>query len=148
MSATFLGFDFGTRRIGIAVGQNLTGTAQGIDTINNSGAQGPWPAIAKLVKEWQPDALVVGLPLTKDGNETNLAKSARAFGQELSEYCDLPVQFIDETLTSRAAETLVSDATAPGKRIIGKRQTLRDQIAAELILQTYLNAHPYKSDVA
>ena len=45
MSTTFLGFDFGTRRIGVAVGQNLTGTAQGIDTINNSGAKGPWPAI-------------------------------------------------------------------------------------------------------
>ena len=148
MSATFLGFDFGTRRIGVAVGQNLTGTAQGIDTINNSGAQGPWPAIAKLVKEWQPDALVVGLPLAKNGSEAHLAKLAHAFGQELSEHFDLPVQFIDETLTSRAAETLVSDATAPGKRIIGKRQTLRDQIAAELILQTYLNAHPYKSDVA
>jgi RNase H-fold protein (predicted Holliday junction resolvase) len=58
------------------------------------------------------------------------------------------VQFIDETLTSRAAETLVSDATAPGKRIIGKRQTPRDQTAAELTLQTHLNAHPYKSDVA
>jgi putative holliday junction resolvase len=139
MSATFLGFDFGTRRIGVAVGQNLTGTAQGIDTINNSGAQGPWPAIAKLVKEWQPDALVVGLPLTKDGNETNLAKSVRAFAVKLDQRFGLPVHFIDETLTSQTAEALVSQATPVGKRIIGKRQSLRDQIAAELILSTYLN---------
>ncbi len=148
MSKTVLGFDFGTKRIGVAAGQDLTGTAQGIATIANSGAQGPWPAIEQLIKEWRPNALVVGLPHTQDSGETDLARSARAFGAKLGQRYDLPVHFIDETLTSRAAETLVSQAIPTGKRVTGKRQGLRDQIAAELILCTYFNEQDRKANVA
>ncbi len=148
MSKTVLGFDFGTKRIGVAAGQDLTGTAQGIATIANSGSHGPWPAIEQLIKEWRPNALVVGLPHTQDSGETDLARSARAFGAKLTERFGLPVHFIDETLTSRAAETLVSQAIPTGKRVMGKRQGLRDQIAAELILCTYFNEQDRKANVA
>ena len=137
MSATAMGFDFGTKRIGVAAGQNLTGTAQGIATISNTGKDGPWQEIQGLIGQWQPEILVVGLPLGKDGAATPLSNTARDFGAELASRFNLPVDYVDETLTSRAAESLVSQATPPGKRIIGKRQELRDQIAAELILSTY-----------
>ena len=132
-----MGFDFGTKRIGVAAGQNLTGTAQGIATVSNTGIDGPWQVIHRLIHQWQPEILVVGLPLGKDGAATPLSNTARDFGAELASRFNLPVDYVDETLTSRAAESLVSQATPPGKRIIGKRQELRDQIAAELILSTY-----------
>ena len=137
MSTTAMGFDFGTKRIGVAAGQNLTGTAQGIATVSNSTKDGPWGEIQELIGQWQPDILIVGLPLGKDRAETPLSNIVRDFGAELASRFKLPVDYIDETLTSRAAENLVSEATPSGKRIIGKRQELRDQIAAELILSTY-----------
>ena len=137
MSATAMGFDFGTKRIGVAAGQNLTGTAQGIATISNTGKDGPWQEIQGLIGQWQPEILVVGLPLGKDGAATPLSNTARDFGAELASRFNLPVDYVDETLTSRAAESLVSQATPHGKRVTGKRQELRDQIAAELILSTY-----------
>ena len=137
MSTTAMGFDFGTKRIGVAAGQNLTGTAQGIATVSNSTKDGPWGEIQGLIGQWQPDILIVGLPLGKEGTTTTLSQAARGFGAELASRFKLPVDYVDETLTSRAAESLVSQATPPGKRIIGKRHELRDQIAAELILSTY-----------
>ena len=105
--------------------------------MSNSGKDGPWEEIQGLIGQWQPDILVVGLPLGKDRTETPLSNTARDFGAELASRFKLPVDYIDETLTSRAAENIVSEATPSGKRVIGKRQELRDQIAAELILSTY-----------
>ena len=132
-----MGFDFGTKRIGVAAGQNLTGTAEGIATVSNTGKDGPWQEIHRLIHQWQPEILVVGLPLGKDGAGTTLSQAAHRFGAELASRFNLPVDYVDETLTSRAAESLVSQATPHGKRVTGKRQELRDQIAAELILSTY-----------
>ena len=147
MSATAMGFDFGTKRIGVAAGQNLTGTAQGIATISNTGKDGPWQEIQGLIGQWQPEILVVGLPLGKDRAETPLSNTARDFGAELASRFNLPVDYVDETLTSRAAESLVSQATPHGKRVTGKRQELRDQIAAELILSTYFYEQNYQRHV-
>jgi len=139
VNSTVLAFDYGSCRIGVAAGQNVTGSAQGIATLTTGGVQGPWPAIEQLISEWAPAALVVGLPLAFNGRETPLSLAARAFGKELLERFGLPVTFIDETLTSVEAEALISSATAPGKRVVDRRKSLRDQIAAQLILQTYLN---------
>jgi len=142
-----MGFDFGTKRIGIATGQDLTGTAQGVATVGNSGKNGPWNEIEGLIHQWQPDMLVVGLPLDKEGGETTLSNAARQFGTELASRFSRPVHYIDETLTSRAAESLVAEATPAGKRMIGRQQGLRDQIAAELILRTFFNEQSQKSNV-
>ena len=142
-----MGFDFGTKRIGIATGQDLTGTAQGIATVGNSGKNGPWNEIEELIHQWQPDMLVVGLPLDKEGAETNLSTAARQFGTELASRFVRPVYYIDETLTSRVAEHLVAETTPAGKRMIGRQQGLRDQIAAELILNTFFNEQSQKSNV-
>ena len=147
MSITAMGFDFGTKRIGVATGQNLTGTAQGIATVGNNGKNGPWNEIEELIHQWQPDMLVVGLPLDNEGAETNLSTAAREFGTELASRFARPVYYIDETLTSRVAERLVAEATPAGKRMIGRQQGLRDQIAAELILNTFFNEQSQKSNV-
>ena len=147
MSNTAMGFDFGTKRIGIAAGQDLTGTAQGIATVGNSGKNGPWNEIEELIHQWQPDMLVVGLPLDNEGAETNLSTAAREFGTELASRFARPVYYIDETLTSRVAERLVAEATPAGKRMIGRQQGLRDQVAAELILNTFFNEQSQKSNV-
>ena len=147
MSNTAMGFDFGTKRIGIATGQDLTGTAQGVATVGTSGKNGPWNEIEELIHQWQPDMLVVGLPLDKEGAETNLSTAARQFGTELASRFVRPVYYIDETLTSRVAEHLVAETTPAGKRMIGRQQGLRDQIAAELILNTFFNEQSQKSNV-
>ena len=147
MSNTAMGFDFGTKRIGIATGQDLTGTAQGVATVENSGKNGPWNEIEELIHQWQPDMLVVGLPLDKEGAETMLSTAARQFGTELASRFARPVHYIDETLTSRVAESLVAEATPAGKRMIGRQQGLRDQIAAELILSTFFNEQSQKNNV-
>ena len=147
MSNTVMGFDFGTKRIGIATGQDLTGTAQGVATVGNNGKNGPWNEISDLIHQWQPDMLVVGLPLDKEGAETMLSTAARQFGTELASRFARPVYYIDETLTSRVAESLVAEATPVGKRMIGRQQGLRDQIAAELILSTFFNEQSQKNNV-
>ena len=147
MSNTAMGFDFGTKRIGVATGQDLTGTAQGVGTVENSGKNGPWNKIEELIHQWQPDMLVVGLPLDKEGAETILSTAARQFGTELASRFSRPVHYIDETLTSRVAESLVAEATPAGKRMIDRQQGLRDQIAAELILNTYFNEQSQKNNV-
>lgn len=138
MSETLLGFDYGKKRIGVAVGQNLFGTTQGIDTIDNTGANGPWSQIKRHVDTWQPVTFIVGMPVTKDGNETNFIRTIRCFGAELESRFNLPVEYFDETLTSRAAETFINESTSPGKRIIGRNKSLRDRIAAEIILTSYM----------
>ena len=141
MSQTLLGFDFGTHRIGVAVGQTTTNSAEGIATIMANKFAGPWPQIQQLIDIWQPDGLVVGLPFVSNSEDSPLATKCREFGRELADRFSLPVNFIDETLTSAFADTLICETTTPGKAITKRRQTKRDRLAAELILQTYLHDH-------
>jgi len=139
MRQTVMGFDYGRRKIGIAVGQTSTGFAEGIATIRADPPAGPWLKIGKLIAEWQPDTLVVGLPLALDGSEPKFAGSTREFGRQLHCRFELPVDFVDETLTTDFADAIIRETTASGKRITKRRTSVRDQLAAELILKTYLH---------
>jgi putative Holliday junction resolvase len=139
MSQTVLGFDYGRRKIGIAVGQTTTGLAEGIATIPANSPSGPWLKIRKLIEDWQPDTMVVGLPLAVDGSEPEFARFVREFGRQLQFRFKLPVDFIDETLTTDFADAIIRETTGPGKRITKRRKSVRDQLAAELILKTYLH---------
>ena len=139
MSQTVLGFDYGRRKIGIAIGQTSTGFAEGIATIPADSPAGPWLKIEQLIEGWQPDALVVGLPLAVDGSEPKFAGCVREFGKQLQCRFELPVDFVDETLTTDFADAIIRETTAPGKRITKRRKSVRDQLAAELILKTYLH---------
>ena len=139
MTQTLLAFDYGTRKIGVAAGQDDTGSAQGVATIPTPSAVAQWDKIDALIDEWQPDTLVIGLALNGAREETTLSRLARQFGKQLQTRFGRDVRYIDETLTSDAADTLIRESQPAGKRITRRRQKARDQIADELILQTSLH---------
>jgi putative Holliday junction resolvase len=121
--SSFLSFDFGTKRIGVATGNALTGTATPLATIAAEGAA-RFDAIERLVREWQPDALVVGVPYHPDGAPHDNTRRAQRFGRQLAGRFGLPVHEVDERYTSTEAHALgAADA---------------DAAAAALILEQYL----------
>lgn len=143
MSAqVLLGFDFGTRRIGVAVGQQLTATAAPLVTLKNRDGAPDWEAIGRLLEEWQPTALVVGLPLNMDGSEQEMTRLARRFGNRLAGRYNLPVYPVDERLTSLEAEQRLTDS---GVRTHNKGDV--DRLAAQSILQTWLDQHPINEKI-
>jgi putative Holliday junction resolvase len=129
---TLLGFDYGKHRIGVAVGQDVTGTATALCTLACPGGEPDWEKIARLVAEWSPAALVVGLPLHADGSDSATTVAARGFAGELEVRYQLPVYCIDERLSSHAAKELQRET--PGKNRDGI-----DAIAARIILQNWLD---------
>lgn len=136
-----LGFDYGKRRIGIAVGQELTATATPAETVRCT-AEGPdWASISRLIKTWQPGALVVGLPRNMDGTEHDLADEARRFGGQLHERYGLPVHWIDERLSSIEAEHRLAAEGARPRRHARRHKDDVDKVAAQIILQTWLAQH-------
>ncbi|WP_455209387.1 Holliday junction resolvase RuvX [Kaarinaea lacus] len=145
---TLLAFDYGTKRIGVAVGQELTKTATPLLTLDNPSGNIDWNAIDQLVTEWHPDAFVVGLPLNADGSEHHVSKAAKQFGNQLQARYNLPTYWIDERLTSSEAESMIA-AGRSGKKFRqkpgAKRQTAKarvDSVAAKLILESWFNQQP------
>jgi putative Holliday junction resolvase len=135
--STALGFDYGARRIGVAVGNALTGTARALEVIAN-GAQGPdWPRVDALMREWRPQILVVGLPLTMEGGEQKNSAAARAFAAQLDEKYKLPTQLVDERLSSREAAQRFAQRRASGSARRKQAATL-DAVAAEVIVEQWL----------
>ena len=133
-----LGFDFGLRRIGVAVGQTATHTASSIETVSN-GRQPDWSAIDRLVNEWKPVLLVVGVPLGKEGEETEMSRTARTFGAALEKRYEVDVQFADERLSSRAAESRFADLRASGT-LRKKHSGQLDAMSAQIILENWLQS--------
>lgn len=133
-----LGFDFGLRRIGVAVGQTTTHTASSLETVSH-GQKPDWSAIDRLVKEWKPSTLVVGLPLGVDGEETKMSKAARQFGATLRKRYSLELVYADERLSSRAAEDRFMDLRAGGA-LRRKNANQLDAMAAQIILENWLQS--------
>jgi putative Holliday junction resolvase len=133
-----LAFDFGLRRIGVAVGQTTTCTASTLETVRNA-RQPDWTAIDRLVKEWQPELLLVGLPLGPQGEETEMSRAARRFASVLGARHALPVEFADERLTSRAAESRFAGLRAAGA-LRRKNSDQVDAISAQIILENWLKS--------
>jgi putative Holliday junction resolvase len=134
--ATLLAFDFGTRRIGVAVGSTRLGQARPLSTVEAEQAQVRFAAIAKLIAEWQPQALVVGLPVHADGTAHALTERARRFARQLHGRVELPVLLVDERHTSELAKQALAQAGRGGRA----HRAERDALAAQLILQAYLDA--------
>jgi putative holliday junction resolvase len=135
-----LAFDYGARRIGVAVGQTTTGTASPAGVVGVA-ATPDWAALEHCVREWSPARLLVGLPYNMDGSETVLTGVCRAFAGELARRFRLPVEFVDERLTSRAAQADLREVRRSGAR---KRRVTREDVdanAARLILESWLRAH-------
>lgn len=140
MTITALGFDYGQKKIGVAAGQTTTATAEALETITASGEE-VFARIGAIIKEWRPATLIVGLPLGADGKDDNpVCKAAKRFGGELEKRFSLPVDYVDERLTSAEADNALREALAPGKKLTEKKRKARDAIAAKLILESWLAA--------
>ncbi|WAC74897.1 Holliday junction resolvase RuvX [Roseateles sp. SL47] len=126
-AVSVLGFDFGTKRIGVAIGNRLLGTARGLRTVTEQG-DAKFAAITQLIKEWQPDALVVGVPRHPDGQPHDMTQRALKFAGQLRGRFRLAVIEVDERYTS-------AEAQAQGARDL-------DAASAALILEQYFREHP------
>lgn len=134
-SGTLLAFDFGTKRIGVAVGNTVSATAQPLTTIGEEKNDMRFAAIAELLKEWQPAALVVGLPCNDDGTPHEMTALSRRFANRLKGRFNLPTILIDERYTSAAASSALDKEGIHGR----KQKNLIDQYAAQQILQAYFD---------
>jgi putative Holliday junction resolvase len=134
---TLFGIDYGTRKIGVAVGQTLTRTAMGIAVVPVRNNAVDWDALDKLVQQWKPGAFVVGMPFNMDGSDSEMTVRARHLAKVLTERYGKPCHEVDERLTTRAAR----DITRDNAEMIGKRyndKTKVDALAAQLMLETWL----------
>lgn len=131
-SVTVLAFDYGTRRIGVAVGNTITRTARALATVADATEDARMTAVGALVREWQPDVLVVGLPVHADGAPHAMTGRARRFADDLRQRFHADVRFADERHTSELAR-----AALAGQGREGRAQ--RDEVAAQIILQAWLD---------
>ena len=134
---TLLAFDFGTKRIGIAIGQEVTGTANPLLTITAIKHKPDWDSISKIIKEWQPDLLVIGLPLHMDGTEQPMTQAARRFSNQLNGRYQIPIALMDERLSSNEAESIIKEQSGSASLYADKEQI--DMISAQLILQSWMS---------
>lgn len=128
---SLMGFDYGTAKIGIAIGQTVTGTATPLTTLRAVQQKPDWEGISNLINEWLPEALVVGLPYDLDDSEADIADRARRFARQLEGRYHLPVHMADERLTSMIARQQLDRAPKNFEEL--------DAIAAKLILETWLS---------
>jgi len=134
---TILSFDFGLRRIGVAVGQDVTGSASPLGVVANRDNIIDHDRIAALVAEWRPTMLVVGMPAHADGTPSEMEEHVRAFIEELERY-GLPIETVDERYTSIEAERVLKEARAAGTRGRISKEMI-DSAAAVFIAERYLS---------
>ena len=123
-----MGFDFGTKKIGVAVGQGLTGSATPVAIITARDGIPSWDEIETLIKTWGPELLVVGLPLNMDDSPSPISIRAEKFARRLTGRFNIPHQTVDERLSSHAAKTRTG------------RNQMVDAVAAQLILEIYFQS--------
>lgn len=136
LSGTVMAFDFGERRIGIAVGEHLINSATPLTTIDNESNEVRFAAITQLINEWQPKLLVVGLPLSLDGSETEVTQLCKKFARRLNGRFNLPVIMIDERYSSAEASQLLNETGIKGRA----QKAMLDQVAAQTILRSYFDS--------
>lgn len=129
IEGVIIGFDFGLKRIGVAIGQTITRTATPEAIVASKDGKPDWEHITRLFEEWKPSAIVVGLPMRLNGEEQALTQPARKFGQRLSGRYQRPVFYIEEQLSSIEAEQRKTKARQPV-----------DDHAAQIILENWLDA--------
>ena len=133
-----LGFDFGTKQIGVAVGQMITRQARELCNLKAQDGIPRWEQIEALIKEWQPDALVVGLPLNMDGTASEMSTRAEKFARRLNGRFNLPVHTHDERLTTFEAK---GQRLSQGQQRSSYKEQPVDALAAALLLQGWLEQH-------
>ena len=125
MTDIAMGFDFGQSKIGIAVGQSVTGTATPLGIVKARDGKPDWQAVDSYVAEWKPSVMIVGLPLNMDDTMSEMGEAAAKFGRRLNGRYNLPVEMVDERLSTFEARGMSDEDQV-------------DAIAAKLILETYL----------
>lgn len=133
----YLGFDFGYKRIGVAIGQKLTGSASPLATLEAKQGIPNWDTVQKLLVEWEPSALIVGLPTCIDDSELYTTKAARKFSNQLALKFSLPVYLVDERLSTVEARSHLF--AKGGYRKIKASEV--DSIAACIILEQWLQGN-------
>lgn len=137
-SGTWLAIDYGQSKTGLAVGHPLTGSAQPLEAIHAKTPEGLRSGLVGVIKTWQPEAIVVGLPLGPDGHETPMSQTVRSFAQTLkAEYPDIEIALHDERMTSVAAASVHAERRAQG-RARQKDASKLDSMAACLILESWM----------
>ena len=136
MPQTLLAFDYGTKNIGVAYGQTVTATAREIPPLKAQDGVPNWDSVQALLKEWQPDLILVGLPLNMDDTESELCARARKFANRLTGRFGVKVELVDERLSTFAAKEEAAERGHRGNY----GQAPIDSIAARLILESWLNA--------
>ena len=134
MIQTVLGFDYGEQRIGVATGQTITSSATPLTTLNAIQQKPDWVAIEKLIQQWRPDALIVGIPRHLDGSDSEMTKKAERFSRQLEGRFRLPVYTINEALSSFEAEQQLKQT----KKIAKHNKQEIDKMAAAIIVQSWL----------
>ncbi len=134
---TVLGFDFGLNRTGVAIANLLTGMATPVCVLYSKNGQPDWQGIDKLINEWRPEKLIVGMPSMLDGSDSSMKKTITRFCNALEKHTGLPVDTASEQLSSREAEQRLKSARQAGrKRKIRKEEI--DQLAAAIILENWM----------
>lgn len=131
-----MGIDYGTSRIGIAVSDGLGMVANPVGTVNEKYFPGQLKSVAEQVEKLRPEKIVFGLPLNMDGTEGNSAKLVREFAEKLEEKTGVPIEFMDERLTTVSAHRMLNDMQMNGSQ---KRKKVVDTLSAVIILQNYLD---------
>ena len=141
MAETILAFDYGRRRIGVAVGQTITSSASPLGVVSNDYSGPDQEKIAALIKEWRPGRLVVGMPAHADGSASDMQNYVNQFIETLAVF-ELEIDTVDERFTSVEAEAQLKDARAAGARGRITRESI-DSAAAVLIAERYLAARKF-----
>ena len=137
-SDTYLGFDFGNKKIGTAVGQTITTSASPLQTIRSINQNPNWEIITKLIQEWRPAGLVVGISKQADGSDNLITPRMLKFCRQLEGRYRLPVYQQDETLSTFEAKQMLFDEVNVN---VSRLWEVQDQLSAQLILQTWLNEY-------
>ena len=137
LEGTLLAFDFGSKKMGMAVGQTITMTATALDPIKMQDGIPNWDVLTQLIKKWQPCAIVVGMPYNEDRPQQQVFFAARKFARRLQQLYKLPVFGMDEHLTSFAAREQLRELG--GNRALEKNSV--DSIAAQIILESWLRTY-------
>lgn len=130
-----LGFDYGKKRIGVATGQTITSSATPCTTLNQIEGNPDWVSIGAEIKQWNPQALIVGMPFHTDGSENKMTAAAKQFAYELEKRFKLPVIEVNEALSSQQAEEILKENMKINKQ--NKHEI--DRMAAAIIVQRWLN---------
>ena len=139
-SYSLLALDFGLRRIGIACGSPITGTASPLTTVNAKDGEPDWLTLDSLIDEWKPDLLVLGLPFNSDGSESEMTTRVRAFSEILQSRYGLRTTLVDERYTSAEAEAILKQQRKSGLRGKKLKKADVDSMAATLIAESWMRS--------